>query len=135
MFFTFTIGAKTNIRILKSVPFSIMDTWHKHLVVAVDTQKHFCCLASLKMKYKLLKIIFELFILLLTIDHVMSQCGIRWRGTCDTKSNARSRTSYGWSKWKNKACNFTFEVIYHLLLYQKQYNILFFPYNLPYLLA
>ena len=46
----------------------------------------------------MLIMIFKLLIFLLTIDRTMSQCGIRWRGTCDTKSNARSQTSYGWAK-------------------------------------
>ena len=40
---------------------------------------------------KVLKFIFQLLILLIIIDRAMSQCGIRWRGTCDTKSSAAKR--------------------------------------------
>ena len=38
---------------------------------------------------KLVKIICQVLIFLIIIDHAMSQCGIRWRGTCDTKSSGK----------------------------------------------
>ena len=34
---------------------------------------------------KLLKVLFQLLILMIIIDRTMSQCGIRWRGTCNRK--------------------------------------------------
>ena len=33
---------------------------------------------------KLLNVLCQILILLIIIDRTMSQCGIRWRGTCDT---------------------------------------------------
>ena len=33
---------------------------------------------------KLLNVLFQILILLIIIDRTMSQCGIRWRGTCNT---------------------------------------------------
>ena len=33
---------------------------------------------------KLLNVLFQVLILLIIIDRTMSQCGIRWRGTCNT---------------------------------------------------
>ena len=46
---------------------------------------------KIKTTKKLLNFLFQLLILLIIIDRAMSQCGIRWRGTCDTKSNAGRR--------------------------------------------
>ena len=40
---------------------------------------------------KLLNVLFQVLILLIIIDRAMSQCGIRWRGTCDTKSSAKKQ--------------------------------------------
>ena len=40
---------------------------------------------------KLLNVLRQVLILLIIIDRAMSQCGIRWRGTCDTKSAAAKR--------------------------------------------
>ena len=40
---------------------------------------------------KLLNFLFQVLILLIIIDRAVSQCGIRWRGTCDTKSSATKR--------------------------------------------
>ena len=40
---------------------------------------------------KLLKVIFQVLILLIIVDRAMSQCGIRWRGTCDIKSAAAKK--------------------------------------------
>ena len=40
---------------------------------------------------KLVKVICQVLIFLILIDQTMSQCGIRWRGTCDTKSAAVKR--------------------------------------------
>ena len=42
---------------------------------------------------KLLNFLFQVLILLIIIDRVMTQCGIRWRGTCDTKSSAAKKTN------------------------------------------
>ena len=38
------------------------------------------------MNIKLLKVLFQLLILMIIIDRSMSQCGIRWRGTCNRRS-------------------------------------------------
>ena len=38
---------------------------------------------------KLLNFLFQVLIFLIIIDRAMSQCGIRWRGTCDTKSSGK----------------------------------------------
>ena len=38
------------------------------------------------MNIKLLKVFFQLLILMIIIDRSMSQCGIRWRGTCNRRS-------------------------------------------------
>ena len=38
---------------------------------------------------KLLNVLRQVLILLIIIDRAMSQCGIQWRGTCDTKSSAK----------------------------------------------
>ena len=38
----------------------------------------------MKKVIKLLNILFQLLILLIIIDQTMPQCGIRWRGTCNT---------------------------------------------------
>ena len=48
---------------------------------------------SKKMKniIKLLKVICQVLIFLIIIDRTMSQCGIRWRGTCDTKSTGKKQ--------------------------------------------
>ena len=40
MFFTAAISTKTNITILIGVPFAIVDTCDKQLVVTVNTKKH-----------------------------------------------------------------------------------------------
>ena len=34
---------------------------------------------------KLLKVLYQLLIFMIIIDRTMSQCGIRWRGTCTRK--------------------------------------------------
>ena len=48
---------------------------------------------SKKMKniIKLLKVICQVLIFLIIIGRTMSQCGIRWRGTCDTKSTGKKQ--------------------------------------------
>ena len=38
---------------------------------------------------KLLNVLFQILLLLILIDRVVTQCGIRWRGTCDTKSSGK----------------------------------------------
>ena len=38
------------------------------------------------MNIKLLKVFFQLLIFMIIIDRSMSQCGIRWRGTCNRRS-------------------------------------------------
>ena len=43
------------------------------------------------MKQTLLKIILQLLFLIMIVGHVMSQCGIRWRGTCDRTSRRQNR--------------------------------------------
>ena len=48
-----------------------------------------CKVEKMKNIIKLVKVICQLLIFLILIDHAMSQCGIRWRGTCDTKSTAK----------------------------------------------
>ena len=40
------------------------------------------------MNIKLLKLLFQLLILMIIVDRSMSQCGIRWRGTCNRRSKA-----------------------------------------------
>ena len=40
---------------------------------------------TMKNIIKLLKVLFQLLILMIIIDRSMSQCGIRWRGTCNRK--------------------------------------------------
>ena len=40
---------------------------------------------TMKNIIKLLKILFELLIFMIIIDRSMSQCGIRWRGTCNRR--------------------------------------------------
>ena len=40
---------------------------------------------TMKNIIKLLKILYQLLILMIIIDRTMSQCGIRWRGTCNRK--------------------------------------------------
>ena len=40
---------------------------------------------------KLLKVICQVLIFLIIIDRTMSQCGIRWRGTCDTRSTRKKQ--------------------------------------------
>ena len=40
------------------------------------------------MNIKLLKLLFQLLILMIIVDRSMSQCGIRWRGTCNKRSKA-----------------------------------------------
>ena len=40
---------------------------------------------TMKNIIKLLKVLFQLLIFLIIIDRMMSQCGIRWRGTCEFK--------------------------------------------------
>ena len=50
-----------------------------------------CKVEKMKNIIKLVKVICQLLIFLILIDHAMSQCGIRWRGTCDTKSTAAKR--------------------------------------------
>ena len=44
---------------------------------------------TMKNILKLLKVLYQLLIFIIIIDRSMSQCGIRWRGTCDRKSNAK----------------------------------------------
>ena len=39
----------------------------------------------MKNSIKLLKVLYQLLIFLIIIDQTMSQCGIRWRGTCTRK--------------------------------------------------
>ena len=34
----------------------------------------------------IIKVVCQILILLLILDQIMSQCGIRWRGTCGYKS-------------------------------------------------
>ena len=50
-----------------------------------------CKVKKMKNIKKLLNFLFQVLILLIIIDRAMSQCGIRWRGTCDTKSSATKR--------------------------------------------
>ena len=38
------------------------------------------------MNLNLLKLLFQLLILINIVGHTMSQCGIRWRGTCNRRS-------------------------------------------------
>ena len=38
------------------------------------------------MNLNLLKLLFQLLILINIVGHAMSQCGIRWRGTCNRRS-------------------------------------------------
>ena len=40
---------------------------------------------TMKNIIKLLKILFELLIFMIIIDRSISQCGIRWRGTCNRR--------------------------------------------------
>ena len=40
---------------------------------------------------KLVNALYQMLLLLIIIDRAMSQCGIRWRGTYDRKSSAKSR--------------------------------------------
>ena len=35
----------------------------------------------------IIKVVCQILILLLFLDQIMSQCGIRWRGTCGYKSS------------------------------------------------
>ena len=48
-----------------------------------------CKVEKMKNIIKLVKVICQVLIFLILIDQAMSQCGIRWRGTCDTKSSAK----------------------------------------------
>ena len=52
----------------------------------------------MKKVIKLLNILFQLLILLIIIDQTIQQCGIRWRGTCKTKS--RGKRELQWRKIK-----------------------------------
>ena len=47
------------------------------------------------MNNNLIKLLYQVLVLLIIIDRIMTQCGIRWRGTCDTRSSAKRQT-YWW---------------------------------------
>ena len=107
MFFTISVCAKTYVTIFKVIPFAIPNRRYKQIAVAINTKKHSCFfflvnleikIDTSKMKNKLLKIFFQILIFFIMLDRMISQCGIRWRGTCDARSSATSRTYQGWSK-------------------------------------
>ena len=65
-----------------------MDVTNKQLLQYMSAK---CKVKKMKNIKKLLNFLFQVLILLIIIDRAMSQCGIRWRGTCDTKSSVAKR--------------------------------------------
>ena len=63
-----------------------MDVTNKQLLQYMSAK---CKVKKMKNIKKLLNFLFHVLILLIIIDRSMSQCGIRWRGTCDTKSSGK----------------------------------------------
>ena len=66
-----------------------MDVTNKQLLQYMSAK---CKNKKMKNIKKLLNFLFQVLILLIIIDRSMSQCGIRWRGTCDTKSSGKRQT-------------------------------------------
>ena len=63
-----------------------MDVTNKQLLQYMSAK---CKVKKMKNIKKLLNFLFQVLILLIIIDRSMSQCGIWWRGTCDTKSSGK----------------------------------------------